>query len=1134
MEDIPQAPEHFHFGHSEQEELYRRLLQIGPGPSQFYRDACYLMPLQSSLPSSKTHLIAHLFREVESAIRDVLRPLSEEPLPDGENDTEAHKACARAILEALGISPSDVVTQTWMRLISDGQFHGLAHRDRLKAPRPCDEGFEAFFRDAQAVFIAVLRRYEVKFLKVCDYVDNIVLRQHPPKDLGARIPASQLTYRYLFSKVSSPEWLSPLKKQGFFDDPPQLIESADGSRRVSHEWPQADYLKRMAEKGPREVQKQVLEVMLGAQTNYYYIHEQFTEGALEMPRDLAAKWAEHEAEWLESCDLDQRLGGDTWGRLISKLAEEEEIEAGLRLAGAYLAVVPDADAQRKMAAAEGGTLNYLELEPRIRVDPYWYEDTLKRHIPRLAEAAPLKTLKLLCGLLVNATPYRQQVGEERKQYVASSIHRSAIEKHEQDYGFHLDDPIIDAIRDISVGLCEKQFAAVNEVVELIESFEWDIFRRLGLHLLRVTERSPKKMVAARLLNNDCFNSPTMRHEYFHLLKKCFGDLPSGDQSQILAWIEEATSLEDYLPEAPQEQMEKWKRHWQLERLEPIGGYLEGEWAARYHTYKEEFGEPEHPDFTAYHWSTMGRAASPVSVEEVGEMSIDDLIVYLRAWKPSGGFHDPTPASIGGVLRAVVARDHQKYAGVVGAFMDSELDPTYVRCVVEGFEQAREKGEKISWSAVLDLCEWVVGQPTKLPDRELPEGLRPGLEVDRDRGYARMEIARLVENGLKDETAIQYDMREKVWRIIEPLTRDPEPDVDYEKEYGGENMDPLTLSLNTIRGRGLRAMMHYSVWVYQHVKREEERRAVLDDVPNVRTVLEAHLDPDIDSSQTARAVYGEWLSHLIYLDEKWVEEHLSRLFPEGKDLRPLRDATWGTYVQYTRPSESAFRVLQDIYHQEIEALHNRPIGEDEYDSPAVQLANRLMIYAAWGTADLEENGLVDRFFRVAPAKLTAKALESLGRDVNRDQAAPPEVVKRLARLWDWRVELAGGYEEMPEGDLSAFGWWFASGVFDAEWSFNHLKHVLERTGIDKANIFVAERMAATFFDYRQECLECLGLLIERNRDVWFFGHKKESVWNILEAALRIDGDIHDQAEDLVHKLGSMGYLQYRKLLKSDGS
>jgi len=91
MEPEQSKPSPFRFTDPRQERIYRRLRDIGPGPAAFYRDACQLMESSAGLAST-THIIAHLLREVESALRDVLESIVEvsRPQPTGLSAITVH------------------------------------------------------------------------------------------------------------------------------------------------------------------------------------------------------------------------------------------------------------------------------------------------------------------------------------------------------------------------------------------------------------------------------------------------------------------------------------------------------------------------------------------------------------------------------------------------------------------------------------------------------------------------------------------------------------------------------------------------------------------------------------------------------------------------------------------------------------------------------------------------------------------------------------------------------------------------------------------------------------------------------------------------------------------------------------
>lgn len=77
------------------------------------------------------------------------------------------------------------------------------------------------------------------------------------------------------------------------------------------------------------------------------------------------------------------------------------------------------------------------------------------------------------------------------------------------------------------------------------------------------------------------------------------------------------------------------------------------------------------------------------------------------------------------------------------------------------------------------------------------------------------------------------------------------------------------------------------------------------------------------------------------------------------------------------------------------------------------------------------------------------------------------------------------------------------------------------------------MSEVFGEYPAEPLRCLNLFMKKNDDLWFFGHKEKGVWSILEQAMQHENpEIWKQAENIIHLLGSKGYLEYRELLKRD--
>lgn len=208
-QDIPRP---FTFANSQQESIFLSLLTIGPGPAGFFRDACYLMSLDSPLPVTTTHLVAHLLREVNGSLVDVIAPLGDTTLATDSREGETPRF--RAALKFLKLPEDDKVAKKWRELLKgENCFSRYAHRSDLSGPRLWTDSFDQWFVVVMKVLEIVLDRYRARFLKITDYIDTILELDQPPRDIRRRIPTSELTYGYLFGRLKNA--LPPIRWTGF-------------------------------------------------------------------------------------------------------------------------------------------------------------------------------------------------------------------------------------------------------------------------------------------------------------------------------------------------------------------------------------------------------------------------------------------------------------------------------------------------------------------------------------------------------------------------------------------------------------------------------------------------------------------------------------------------------------------------------------------------------------------------------------------------------------------------------------------------------------------------------------------------------------------------------------------------------
>lgn len=515
------------------------------------------------------------------------------------------------------------------------------------------------------------------------------------------------------------------------------------------------------------------------------------------------------------------------------------------------------------------------------------------------------------------------------------------------------------------------------------------------------------------------------------------------------------------------------------------------------------------------------------------MSIDELIDYMSRWEPDEEWMGPSPEGLGRQLATAAKADPDGFAIAASKF--TQLNPTYVRGFLHGLEESLKEGKDFRWEPVVRLCAWVVEQPREIPGR------RRGERGELDPGWiwTRKAIASLLRAGFDaDNNEIPYNLRESVWGVIAILSDDPEPTPEYEERYGGSNMDPATLSINTTRGEAMHAVIRYALWVRRHLEDLPDAATRLalgfDEMPEVKTVLDEHLNPSRDPSLAIRAVYGQWLPWIILLDRSWAEANVGRIFPPQQDSSALRDAAWETYIVFCRPYDSAFEVLQGEYMSAIDRIGQASDSLRHADRPDDHLAEHIMTFYWQGKLPPDDpENLLGRFLSRAPVALRGQAMGFAGRAIRNASEVPDRILDRLRDLWSRRLESAirSGTPVEFRDELANFGWWFASGRFEDRWALEQLEAVLKSAGDIDPEHLVAERLVATVPSFPEESVRCLRLMIQADKEGWRVLGSRTEVREILRIALASgSAEAREAATETIHILGARGHRDFRDLLQ----
>lgn len=1111
---------------------------VGPGAAAFYRDACRILAFDPPLEAT-THLIAHLLREIESALRDVLETIggaSARPTGPGE---ERHRQEITQILAALGVKEDDPISRAWLALAGrgEGALHGRAHRDALNAPRPANQTFRQWWSDMEGILDAVLERVETRFTTYKGVLDRLLSKAAPGSEdlklLTERIPNSLAFSAYFFDRLKTPGWLRPLADAGVFDSPPPAIR--DGNQIQFPPWPPARYLRRMAPLAPDEVMRTVAAIPA---TDNMAVHVELADIAGdiagEAPPQMTGTWAEREGQWLDAQEWLYPGLAIKYAHVICRFAAHSMVADAIQLGRALLATTP------------------AGFEPGSKCNAWEYEQVLARTLPALVEADGASALTFACDLLDRALSSGGTLGAPpTPPHAHSHVWRAAIEDHEQNLHLGLRSVLVSAVRDVAETLGSNAPERIPEIVDVLgeRSKRWLVFRRVALHILRLHFDRAPTLAQAALTDHGLFDEVEVRHEYVLLLKERFHCLGDAEKATILGLIQAGPTspdLRERLEAAmgravTDSDLERCGEQWQRDWLEPIAEALDGEWKSRYETLKSKTTQPEHAEFPVYTTGGAFGPTSPKTADDLAAMSPEDLAAYLRDWQPASGdpFHGPTPAGLATAVAAVISRQPAHYAGDLDPFKLPE--PTYVRGVLSGFHSALQQNRTFDWAKVLEFCGWAAAQAGDGAGQRPTLGL---LDRDADWTGTRRMVLILLDAGLKSKTCpISFDLSASLLAALKPLTEDPQPTpadeaqvLLAERQPGeGPKPDALTYAINTVRGQAIEAIVGYALWLRRHFETlpnaEELKAQGLGPMPGVAEILDGHLDPALDPSLAVRAIFGREFPRLHHLDPRWAEAAVPKIFSPDPALADHRAAAWGAYLASWPAQDAMWRVLRPIYREAVENIGNSRSGLAHLEEPERVLARHLMALYWRGKLD-DVPSLLKTFYEMADTSLRAEAMNFVGWSLKQtDQAIPPEILGRLRRLWKERLQAARAADSrLFAEELVQFGWWFISGKFADEWAMDQLLAELNLTGAAQPDALVVARLAELSERLPGKAVACLGLMIAGDSRGMVVLGSRDEIRKIIANGLRSDeAGVVQSARDLADRLASLGYHDFVDLI-----
>ena len=903
---------------------------------------------------------------------------------------------------------------------------------------------------------------------------------------------------YFFDRLENPDWVSALARRGVFDAPPDPVPADEPGYVQFPPWPEGRYLVRMAAVTPDAVAVVLKNSKPSANPRVTGILLKCVQA---LPSEQLQVLAPKIVEWITASVAAEFIDrfADEAATVTCRLLREGKVRQGLKAAGALLWL------ERRPGGSgdsRGDEILALMPKPVGRLSEWRYKQVVGKILPDLVDSARLDGLRLFSSRLSVAVKFSRSEGESPDSDAGSCIWRPAIEDHSQNVDHGVRCVLVTAVRDAAVRLARVSQEDLRGVVQLLEAGTV-LHRRIALHVLAVVPGAAE-LAAERIVNRDIFDNYRLKHEYSELLRSRLGEVPPETQQTFLDWVLAGPDLDGFRryqeaqtgsapsPEDETAYTERWQRDW----LSIVADHLSGDGVAKHRELVAKHGKAEHPDFLT--WSEGGTGPeTPLTTENMNALSPGEVIEYLTSWHPIdeawGGF-SPSIEGLGRSFQAAVTERAADFAAVADRV--ETLDPTYVRSFLSGLEAAVKAGASAPWEQPLRLIASVLEHPFDHHEEST--------NLDRDPGWSwtRGQAASLLEEGLADrDNRIPFELRLTIWSVLEPLTRDPNPSPEYGAAHGYTNMDPFTVSLNVNRGKAMHAVVAYALWCRRELDaRGAEVPAGFDLMPEVRTVLERHLDPVSEPSHAVRAVYGKWLPWLILLDTEWVAANIALILPRAPELAGFRDAAWDTYVSWCPPFDSVYDVLQHEYAAAAERVPSGgTVGFADDERTDVKLGEHLVTLYWRGRLT---PSLLERWFELADDHLAERVMSFLGRALcNTEGDVDPDVLQRIRQLWDTRLEAIAGEPHAHDGEANAFAHTFASAKLDDQWSLAGLGVTLQCGSLGWLGGDVIERLSEIASTKPTEATRFTLQVLESATNAWDHFAWRDQVRDLMTATNR---------------------------------
>lgn len=1105
--------------------ISENLYYIGEGPRAFFLNAITLVH-ESSL-ESRQHLVAHLMREIDSAIRGVVKPLlNPSSHKKNKGKCDKHEASIRDTLSFLGIDPQSEVGKSWLEYgntDSEIQLHKFAHRKDLTY-RSFSEDFYNEWQKFEFILDEVLDRFKSKYLHFVREVEKLsslekISADDESKFRNSIAPASPL-FRIFILELSSVAWFDSLWKMGYFQFSVEERKYIDANHYI--EWSPLIYLRKLVELNEFDKVWSVIESLPDFEN--IGLHQEITKLCLTMSDSFFMIWMEKELKWFQRTERYDYLNINLYSEAIERVWNLGNEKFCFALLSSLLDVSPDPhwDYQEGRFRNADKSNRWHSPEPCFKLSEHSFLEILSYFCPILEKKVPRDVILLLSDVMEKILKYGMRVWEKTEEpYIddQSYITRSTIWDHPQNYNHRLIDKLVPLFRDVILQFIDAH-NGFDIISEDLKSKKWLLFQRFYVFVIGKYGRKASPNVFNEVLYSQIYSlDDSFGNEYFNLLSQNFPDFTNEEQEKYLDWLDKiALDLiekykSDFEREAIKEPIDLTDMYRPENRLDffyyrklpAMQGFLPPEKEKYLEGLKVRFRKSlVKPEFPHYHESFVG-PVSPLENQDISTLTIAELIQKMIEFKKEEvGWNEPSPEGFARQISRDVEMNPARYIESITEFFNEQIPDRYLESLLWGFRGALANGKELESEV---LCKYLQFLFDLIKTRPIKQALHPQHTLA---SFLRTVFERKVIDKVHLK---QFEFLD--W--IEYLLKSTSPDEEYESN--GD--DYVSKGINSVRGNALHSLVYFLIDYYQKYLKPNVTKASADPiVQRAYSILKEHLSGEYTLRKTDRSVLGQHFAFLYWMNPSWFNENDKLLLNENKEMSRI---FFHTYIQYGGYSDGIYLKYSEWFFESIEylILLGDKIREEKEILPLRIGALLLNLYGN-GVISSCEDPIIEKFFSLPQGFLKANAIRYFGVNVPKGEK---ELLQRAEVLWRWRLQKGPSSEE-----FEAFSDWIERGVYSQNLVFETLSKIkpddLRSFGVEKYIAFVKLNFGLNPL----VSIKFINTVTQRNSYYWTY-KPGDDLFEILKLGISHDSsaEVREVSEDIIHRLGSFGHFQYRELV-----